>query len=131
MVEALNRGKQIDFVAVDAFPWTDTWRNFTSHMRPLEGKYRAIIGDSAGSARQFADSSVDFVFLDADHTYQAIRRDIDAWLPKVRPGGIIAGHDYNHPWNGVITAVNETFGDLVMPIVSDDNPNFFCWKVQL
>lgn len=131
MVEALNRGKKIDFVAVDAFPWTDTYRNFTTHMRPLEGKYRVLVGDSAQTADKFEDKSVDFVFLDADHSYNSIRRDIEAWLPKVRPGGILAGHDYNLPWDGVIRAVNEKFGYYVVPVVSDDNPEFFCWRVQL
>ena len=35
----------------------------------------------------------DFVFIDGDHRYESVRRDIQAWLPKVRPGGIMGGHD--------------------------------------
>lgn len=38
----------------------------------------------------------DAVFIDGDHSYAAVRSDILAWLPLVRPGGILAGHDYNN-----------------------------------
>lgn len=48
------------------------------------------------------------VYIDGDHAYQATRKDIELWWPRVQPGGILAGHDYdevNHP--GVIRAVDE------------------------
>ncbi len=59
------------------------------------------------------DASLDFVYLDADHTYSAIKSDIAAWWPKVRVGGTLAGHDYvkrtlpNGVSFGVIQAVTE------------------------
>lgn len=55
----------------------------------------------------FADNSIDFLFIDAEHTYEGVSADIDLWLPKVREGGVIAGHDYD--WDGVRKAVNEKF----------------------
>lgn len=63
---------------------------------------------SVDAAKLYADKSVDAVFIDADHTWQACKADIQAWLPKVKPGGMLAGHDYsrnNHP--GVVSAVDE------------------------
>jgi hypothetical protein len=51
--------------------------------------------DSAAAATRFADGSVDFVFVDADHNEAAVRADIASWLPKIRPGGVMAGHDYD------------------------------------
>jgi hypothetical protein len=61
------------------------------------------------------DGTVDFVYIDGAHNYDAIRADINAWLPKVKPGGYIGGHDYgnNEPEevNGVKKAVDETFGE--------------------
>lgn len=56
------------------------------------------------------DGWADFVFIDAGHSYEAVKADIAAWLPKVKPGGWFGGHDYhkNHP--GVIRAVDEAFG---------------------
>jgi len=50
---------------------------------------------SVDGALLFIDRSCDFVFIDADHKYHAVRADVSAWLPKVAPGGILAGHDWN------------------------------------
>jgi hypothetical protein len=49
--------------------------------------------DSAEAAARYADASVDFCFIDADHSEEGAKRDIAAWLPKMKPGGIISGHD--------------------------------------
>ena len=42
----------------------------------------------------FEDHSLDFVYIDAIHTYEAVKSDINAWLPKVKKSGLIGGHDY-------------------------------------
>jgi hypothetical protein len=49
---------------------------------------------SPDCAGMLDDGTADFVFIDADHTYEAVRADLAAWYPKVRPGGLLAGHDY-------------------------------------
>jgi len=46
------------------------------------------------AGRVLQDHSVDLVFVDGDHSYAGAKRDIDAWLSKVRPGGIMSGHDF-------------------------------------
>ena len=63
---------------------------------------------SVDAAKLFDDQSLDFAFIDADHSYASAREDIAAWYPKVRDGGVIAGHDYTD-WEtmGVIQAVDE------------------------
>jgi Methyltransferase domain len=53
--------------------------------------------------------SIDFVFIDGDHRYEGVKKDIDAWYPIVRSGGVIAGHDYTHEFPGVLQAVKECF----------------------
>ena len=68
-----------------------------------------VVGDSAASASRYPDASLDFVFIDADHSYESVSRDIDAWRSKVRPGGILAGHDFALEFPGVIRAVTERF----------------------
>jgi hypothetical protein len=52
---------------------------------------------SVQAAAAVPDASVDWVWIDADHSEPAVRRDLAAWQPKVRPGGWIGGHDYRHP----------------------------------
>lgn len=51
---------------------------------------------------------MDLVFIDADHRYEAVKADIAAWAPKVRPGGVMAFHDYLI-FEGVTRAVRESF----------------------
>jgi glycosyltransferase involved in cell wall biosynthesis len=62
------------------------------------------------AAAQIPDASLDLVFIDANHAYDAVKADLLAWMDKVKPGGILAGHDYQADHEGVIRAVNETFG---------------------
>ncbi|TSC86766.1 MAG: hypothetical protein G01um101416_620 [Microgenomates group bacterium Gr01-1014_16] len=66
---------------------------------------------SMDAVKEIPDESLDFVFIDADHKYASVKRDITEWTKKVRPGGIVAGHDYYvfyHSRNrGVIDAVDE------------------------
>lgn len=58
---------------------------------------RIIKADSVHAASVVADASMDFVFIDADHTEDGARRDIEAWRPKVRSGGMLLGHDIYWP----------------------------------
>ena len=78
----------------------------------FEGRYRIMRMLSLEAAVLIADGTLDFVYLDADHSYAAVKADIAAWWPKVRKGGILAGHDYvqgliNNSEFGVIQAVSE------------------------
>ncbi len=68
--------------------------------------------NSLDAVKDFADKSVDMVFIDGDHSYQAVKDDIAAWLPKARK--LICGHDYNfYGWPDVKKAVDEIFGERV------------------
>lgn len=50
---------------------------------------------STTAARHVPDGALDFVFVDAEHTYDSVRADLKAWAPKVRKGGLLCGHDYS------------------------------------
>lgn len=63
---------------------------------------------SLAAVNKFADKSVDMVFIDGEHTYEAVRDDIRAWTPKARK--LVCGHDYNLP--EVKQAVQEAFGEV-------------------
>lgn len=83
------------------------------HVRKLRLRFAGMAGinithaRSVDAAAKYADGSVDVVYIDADHSYEAVAADIDAWLPKIRPGGFIAGHDYHDGFPGVKQAVDE------------------------
>jgi Methyltransferase domain len=49
---------------------------------------------SVEAAKDFADGSLDFVYIDGNHNFQQTTADISAWLPKIRVEGMICGHDY-------------------------------------
>lgn len=62
--------------------------------------------DSVAAAAQFADASLAMVMIDGDHSYAAVKADVRAWLPKVKPGGMLAGDDAT--WTEVLLGVYET-----------------------
>lgn len=55
---------------------------------------------------------LDLVFIDGNHSYEYVKRDIQQWAQKCRPGGILSGHDYNpHFFPQIVKVVDELFGD--------------------
>lgn len=59
-------------------------------------RIRIIRKMSVEAAKEVPDNSLDCVFIDANHAYGPVLADMDAWWPKVRLGGIFAGHDYGN-----------------------------------
>jgi predicted O-methyltransferase YrrM len=74
-------------------------------------------------ADRFSDESVDFIWIDADHHYSSVIQDIRAWWPKLKKGGIIAGHDYTD--EGVKLAVREFFDEFTVHATRNE-----CWSVK-
>jgi hypothetical protein len=109
-------------------PWT-AYRGYTDHTRQEKldrfyeetksrlipyhpDRYEIIRKFSMDALEDFSDESLDFVYIDANHSYEHAVRDITEWAKKVKVGGIIAGHDYiARPIRGesyqVIRAVND------------------------
>lgn len=90
--------------------------------------------ESVEAAKKFSDGSLDFVFIDANHSYEHVVADIAAWSPKVRKGGLVCGHDYirNRKFNfGVIHAVNgwcQAYGIRPLFIWKDQCPSWMYVK---
>lgn len=83
-------------------------KTFDQRTRPFRDRLTILERDTVEAASSVPDGSLDFVFIDAEHTYEAVLADIAAWRPKLRPGGILSGHDYGHPrFPGVKRAVDE------------------------
>jgi hypothetical protein len=136
-VEAINAEKNIKCFCVD------TWRGsaehaqevnvvndtlhslFLNNVEPVAHFITPIRKPSVEAAADFQDESVDIVFIDGDHDYQPVKDDIAAWIPKVKNGGLITGHDYLLP--SVKKAVDEIFGDAVI----FRNPMENCWIVRV
>ena len=132
-VEIANSNKNIEFFCVDTWEGSvehegmeelsKLYDIFIDNLRPVEEYYFPLKMTSLEGAKKFKDNSLDFVFIDASHEYEDVRDDILAWYPKVKPGGIIAGHDYYHEeydwFPGVKQAVNELLTDFV--------PDEKCW----
>lgn len=91
---------------------------------------RAVIMrmDSMKAAAKIEDASLDFAFIDADHSYEGCMADIEAWLSKVKPGGYLCGHDYDHPLKpgfGVKRAVDEAVARHGWSLETGDDLTWF------
>jgi hypothetical protein len=64
-------------------------------LAPYNCKILRMMSDEA--LAQFPDESLDFVYLDGNHAFESVVFDVHNWSKKVRPGGIVAGHDYMRP----------------------------------
>lgn len=73
----------------------------------------------------FQDETCDVVFIDMEHTYEAVIKDIDMWFPKVKVGGYISGHDYGvSSWPDVKKAVQDKFDISKIKVIGN------CWIVK-
>jgi predicted O-methyltransferase YrrM len=122
-VEIANSKKDIDFYCVDFWHVSaeheieephlkNLYEIFLSNMKPVEAFYKPMKIPSSDAAKKFKDESLDFVFIDAGHQYDEVKDDILAWYPKIKKGGILAGHDFyptEPTWGDVSKVVNELF----------------------
>lgn len=119
-----SQGKKVKLFAVDSFKGEAGIPEHESVVAAHGGSIRAafeanldrcgvrdmvtiIEGDSAGMAAKIPEGNLAFCFIDAAHDYASVQRDLEAWTPRVRPGGILAGHDAQ--WHEVERAVREKF----------------------
>jgi predicted O-methyltransferase YrrM len=77
--------------------------------------------NSCAAAACIDDGSLDFVFIDGDHSYNAVSADIVSWIPKLKKGGLLSGHDYANP--------DYLFGDEVKRAVDTAVENN-CWTLE-
>jgi hypothetical protein len=126
-VEIVNSGKPVTLVAVDHFQGSAEIDHhpravnvprsealFRANTAPLAtalgDRFEILVSDSAAAAILFADGSVDAVWIDGAHSYDLVKRDLDAWIPKIRAGGVMGGDDFDRRCPGVTRAVLERFG---------------------
>lgn len=79
---------------VDLWHDQSIYERCVSSLSPYGSRACYVRKDSVLASTLFDDASLDFVYIDADHEYEPFKRDIEAWYPKVRSGGLFSGHDY-------------------------------------
>jgi len=134
-VEIINQNKNIKLNLVDT--WSDSELNnpngypsydlFCKNIEPIKeklgNKLNVIKNYSVNASKLFENESLDFIFIDANHEYKFVMEDLNAWFPKLKKGGIIAGHDYYDGHHGVEQAVNEFFYGNMDKLYSQE----YCW----
>lgn len=118
-VEIINSNKNIRFDCVDTWEGSiehadidevkenKLYEKFLDNVEPVKNVINPIRMHSLNAVDLYEDNSLDFVFIDAAHDYENVKKDIIAWYPKVKSNGLFAGHDYDPSWDGVMKAVDE------------------------
>lgn len=87
--------------------------NYNLNINNCRNIIQDIRANSIDAAKCFAEKSLDFVFIDADHNFDSVYADINAWLPKICDGGTISGHDYGEESCDVKKVVDQIFCNKV------------------
>ena len=118
----LRRFPHLKVIAIDThFLRPNLWKKYDNFFQ--------INHDTASAARLFEDESLDFIYQDASHSYNGVKRDIDAWYPKLKKGGILAGHDYDNPdFPGVNRAIDELVSSQQLELNVEAYWNFWLIK---
>jgi len=110
----------VTMIAIDVAPIMDMFRTKTSR---FEDRVLLLVTRSDCAIKHWHNlgmGKVDFVWIDADHEYRQVKRDIDNYLPIVKDGGIIGGHDYHCSRAlGVAQAVDEAFSKDMLRLGRD------------
>lgn len=119
-VELLKYNKNIKFYAVDHWLGNTEHRDhpdvisgklydhFIENIKPVKEKINPIRKSSVEASKEFPNYSLAAVFIDGEHSFEAVAEDILAWLPKIKPGGFLAGDDWlPEEYPGVCDAVTK------------------------
>lgn len=98
------------FNKTHGYSWDDIKKQFELNTRYFHNI--SLISDySFNVADRFDDNSIDFIYLDGAHDYESVKRDLQLYLPKLKPRGIIGGHDYNdNDWPETCKAIHDIVG---------------------
>ena len=122
-VEIINSGKNIRFECIDPMQLdVGSWscnpdeqdgyseKDFHARLESVNGPYKLHKMTSNDAVKQYDDASIDFLMVDGDHSYEAVKKDIENYLPKMRSGGLMVLDDSYEP--GIQQAIAETVKHL-------------------
>ena len=75
---------------------SDVFKSAMRSIRGMEDRGLMLRMKSTQAAHLFADESLDFIYIDANHKYEYVCEDLEVWWPKLKSGGLMSGHDYMH-----------------------------------
>lgn len=127
--------------SVDYWETTDHKQIAIKKLAPFKERSEIIQSKSVVASAMFPDNFFDFIYIDASHNYTDVKNDIFHWWPKLRYGGVFAGHDYeNTPHESklqhshvyrfeVIAAVNEFIAETGLRLHLTTKDNYNSWYV--
>jgi len=82
--------------------WESVYKTAQLNVKPFRDRALFIRNTSVNAVMDIPDGSLDFVYIDGDHSYEGCKKDLEVWFPKVSRGGLFSGHDYlnNDPTAG-------------------------------
>ena len=140
-----NAKKILSFMNIKTLYLVDPWKEYQDGHNYIDQKYQdnayrevtslfkknenvKIIRESSfDAANKFDDNFFDFIYIDGNHDYIEVLKDLRSWYPKLKKFGVMCGDDYGHPSGfGVIEAVNEfAFENKVFIKTTTDNQFWF------
>lgn len=107
------------------------FEKFTSNLLEVSDYYIPLRMTTARASHLFPEQSVDICFVDADHSYDGVYKDLELWTPKIKHGGIISGHDYDptgNAWQECRKAVDDYWSKFGKEVKATGG---LTWVVQL
>ena len=92
------------------FNFDEVFEEYTRRVESKKEKVTTYKLTSNDALSVLHGEKFDFIYIDGIHQYENVYEDIMNYLPLVKEGGIIGGHDYGGPWKGVQQAVDQVFG---------------------
>lgn len=107
------------------------YKNILKNKYSLDNRIKIVEDSSENFLKSLEDDYLDFCYIDADHSYEGVRKDLELSFLKVKNGGYIMGHDYTNRFRGVIDAVDNFCekNNLSINSLSKCGCPSFCMKV--
>jgi hypothetical protein len=129
-----NKKFDFNFYLVD--PWKEfsdynqkildqSYKNVLKKFRDIK-KVRILRQTSEIASEKFDNKSLDFVYIDGNHEYNYVLKDLKLWFPKLKSHGVLFGDDYSRSY-GVHKAVNEFAFDNKLSVMFSDNYTQYCF----
>ena len=83
------------------------YKNYLKAIKPFKQHIVTYRMTSVEAAVYIGKNYLDWVFIDANHEYEYIKENLKLWSKRVKPGGLVSGHDYGNKWEGIKKAVDE------------------------